>query len=128
MACLTAAPGCENGKEREIIFCESFDEADIPLGEDSIFTRGSVSMLVQLNEAAASETISISVYSMENGDRVPYGRQARIEIDPGYHNIRLDDAVSFADTGRFVVTVSMTEPVLFAEKILRIVPSAEPLL
>jgi hypothetical protein len=111
------------GRNR-IRFCEAFQKGDEPLREDSTFSIGAISMAVDLSSDVKENRVLILIYRMTRGSLVPYGHQASVNITPSYTSFRLDDALSFADTGTYVVRLASLHGHTLAEGRLRIIGSA----
>lgn len=106
---LVLLASCASQRRGGIRFCEGFDSGDQPVGEAATFSPGVLSMLVEMPNPVTTDSLIITVYRLEKGRREAYGQDARIPTgtaaSSSLSSYRLDEVISFADTGRYAVTV-----------------------
>ncbi len=123
-ALLIPVSGCAPAPQGRIRFCEGFDAEDQPQGEADTFSPGVLSMLVEWTKPVTCDTLVVSVFRMEKGKRESYGDEARIPMGPTatpLDRYRLDEVISFADTGRYVVLVKTRDHLHRAEGSVHII-------
>lgn len=126
LACAILLPlaGCAPSPQGRLRFCEGFDAEDQPQGEASTFSPGVLSMLVEWTTPVTCDTLVVSVLRIEGGKRTSYGEEARIPMGPTatpLDRYRLDEVISFADTGRYVVMVRTRDRLHRAEGSVHII-------
>jgi hypothetical protein len=97
-------------KQRESMsrlrFCESFDSLNVPVGEDSVFTCGTLSVLVESGWPIDADKLELTILRDAGGQQVPYGGRALVEITRYETAVSIQDILSFADTGLYTVRVT----------------------
>ena len=120
-----AIVACGKSVSGRIRFCESFRKGDIPVREDSIFTIGTVSMIVDLSTKPDSDRLAVMIFRVVDGRDTAYGKTISVKTNPSYSSFRFDDVLSFADTGRYVVRITTPDGNVIARNTLRI--ASQPL-
>ncbi len=122
-ASLVAIVACGNAVSGRIRFCESFRKGDVPVREDTVFTVGTVSMIVDLPTKPDSDRLAVTIFKAADGPDTAYGKTINVRINPVYLSYRFDDLLSFADTGRYVVRIATPDGNVLARRALRITSS-----
>lgn len=88
--------------------------------EDSVFTAGTVSMIVELPSKPDGNHFIVTIFKASDGPDTAYGKTMNVNINPSYTSFRFDDVLSFADTGRYVVRIATPDGNVIARSALRI--------
>ncbi len=115
--------GCST-KQNHIRLCESFTDEHELIGEDRVFSPGTLSLLLVTGQPIEHRIVRIKVFRLRDSERSAYGREVFYSVSPSLYTIRFDDAVSIADPGKYVVQISAKNNYPIAEAILDIVADA----
>jgi hypothetical protein len=111
---------CAKSVNGRIRFCETFQNGDIPVREDSVFSAGTVSMLVEVSSKLDSNRFNIVIFKCSETGETKYGAEIFVPVNTAYTSFRFDDILSFSDTGRFIVRIATPDGNVIARNSLQI--------
>jgi hypothetical protein len=115
--------GCrQSDPPSRLRFCESFSEKNEAIGEDSVFSPGTVSVIVESGWPVDADQLKVRIFRMTGQGYDPYGDEAGVAITRFDTVIRLERILSFADTGQFVVRVATPDNKFIVNGRVRIEP------
>jgi len=122
---LCTVSSCVRRSEATLIFCESFDTNDTPIGEGTAFSPGTISLLLETKNPIGLNTVEVHIFKLKGSERNRYGSKSVFVVNPSYSRFRLDNAVSFADTGTYFIRVTTHDAKMIVEGTIHIVASPE---
>jgi len=118
---LCTVSSCVRSSEARLIFCESFDKNDEPIGEGTAFSPGTISLLLETKNPIGLNTVEVHIFKLNGSERNRYGSKSVFVVNPSYSRFRLDNAVSFADTGTYFIRVTTHDAKMIVEGTIHIV-------
>ncbi len=119
---LLAACADPPGPQSRLRFCEDFNDRMQAVGEDTVFSTGFLSLVVEADRPLDADQFAIRIFRVTDHGNDPYGDEAHVAITRFESVFRLQGILSFADTGCYDVRVATPDSRFITHGRLRIVP------